>query len=356
MEQVASAPHVARPRIAPAAAAKVAVVGCGYWGKNLVRVFHQLGALEAVCESHPAGMETARQTAPGVDVVSDFQAILDDPAIDGVVISTPAETHFRLGVQALEAGKHLYVEKPLALNYREGLALVRMAQAKGLQLMVGHILEYHPAIVELNRRVRAGQLGTLQYVYSNRLNLGKVRREENILWSFAPHDIAVMLRLIGELPLEVCATGGAYLQPNIADVTITNLLFDRGVRGHIFVSWLHPFKEQKLVVVGSAGMAVFDDTVTERKLHIYDQGIDWVNGHPVPRKKEAEAVTLAKVEPLKAEAEQFLHSIQTGETAITDGQSALANLEVLQAAQRSLSLHGQPVALGVAGSRAWEKL
>jgi predicted dehydrogenase len=356
MEQLATTVRAPRVPLAPPVAGRVAVVGCGYWGKNLVRVFHQLGALRAVCESHPASMDVARQTAPGVNVVSEFNAVLEDPEIDGVVIATPAETHFRLGIQALDAGKHLYVEKPLALNYREGLTLVRQAQAKGLQLMVGHILEYHPAIVELNRRVRAGQLGTLNYVYSNRLNLGKVRREENILWSFAPHDIAVILRLLGDLPLEVCATGGAYLQPNIADVTITNLLFDKGVRAHIFVSWLHPYKEQKLVVIGSSGMAVFDDTVAERKLTIYDQGIDWVDGQPVPRKKDGEVIPLAKVEPLKAEAEQFLHSIRTGEAPITDGQSALANLEVLQAAQRSLSLHGQPVALGVASARAWESL
>jgi len=356
MEQLAPALRTPRAPLAPPTAGHIAVIGCGYWGKNLVRVFHELGALHTVCESHPAGMEVARQTAPGVPVQSEFEAVLRDPDIDGVVIATPAETHFRLGIQALDAGKHLYVEKPLALNYREGLTLVREAQAKGRQLMVGHILEYHPAIIELNRRVRAGQLGTLQYVYSNRLNLGKVRREENILWSFAPHDIAVILRLVGDLPLEVCATGGAYLQPNIADVTITNLLFDRGVRAHIFVSWLHPYKEQKLVVVGSSGMAVFDDTSSDRKLLIYDQGIDFVNGQPVPRKKDGEVIALAKVEPLKAEAEQFLHSIRTGEPPVTDGASALANLEVLQAAQRSLSLHGQPVALGVAPARAWESL
>src|SRR5262249_14777871 len=155
------------------------------------------------------------------------------------------------------------------------------AQAAGLVLMVGHILEYHPAIVELVRRVRSGELGRIQYIYSNRLNLGKVRREENILWSFAPHDIAVMLRLVGQLPIEVSATGGAYLQPNVADVTVTDLLFDRGVRGHIFVSWLHPYKEQRLVVLGSARMAVFDDVARDQKLVIYDQGIDWLDGQPV---------------------------------------------------------------------------
>jgi predicted dehydrogenase len=356
MNQLAPASPVSYRTETLAPGARVAVVGCGYWGKNLVRVFHGLGALKAVCESHPAGIEQAHKIAPGVPVEVEFKAVLDDPEVDGVVLATPAETHFRMGIAALQAGKHLFVEKPLALNYREGLTLVREAAAKQLQLMVGHILEYHPAIIELHRRVRAGELGTVNYIYSNRLNLGKVRREENILWSFAPHDIAVMLRLVGDLPLEVCATGGAYLQPNIADVTITNLLFDRGVRGHIFVSWLHPYKEQKLVVIGSAGMAVFDDTLAERKLTIYDQGIDWVGGQPIPRKKDGAVIALPSVEPLVAEAGQFLRSIQTGEAAITDGHSALANLEVLQAAQRSLSLHGQPVALGMAAPRVWEKL
>jgi predicted dehydrogenase len=356
MKQLAPASPVSYHTETLAPPARVAVVGCGYWGKNLVRVFHGLTALKTVCESHPAGIDQAKKIAPGIPVEVELKAILDDPEIDGVVLATPAETHFRLGMQALQAGKHLFVEKPLALNYREGLALVREASAKRLQLMVGHILEYHPAILELHRRVRAGELGTLNYIYSNRLNLGKVRREENILWSFAPHDIAVMLRLVGDLPLEVCATGGAYLQPNIADVTITNLLFDKGVRGHIFVSWLHPYKEQKLVVIGSSGMAVFDDTLEDRKLTIYDQGIDWVGGQPIPRKKEGQVIALPKVEPLAAEAAQFLQSIQTGVAPVTDGHSALANLEVLQAAQRSLSLHGQPVAMGVAAPRAWEQL
>jgi predicted dehydrogenase len=356
MNQIAPVSSATLSNEPSSASARIAVVGCGYWGKNLVRVFHGLGALKTVCESHPAAVELARKTAPSVPVEKDFRTVLDDPDVDGVVLATPAETHFRMGFQALEAGKHLFVEKPLALNYREGLTLVREATARKRVLMVGHILEYHPAILELHRWVTAGELGTLHYIYSNRLNLGKVRREENILWSFAPHDIAVMLRLVGDLPLEVCATGGAYLQPNIADVTITNLLFDKGIRGHIFVSWLHPYKEQKLVVVGSSRMAVFDDTSADRKLTIYDQGIDWVAGQPVPRKKDGEVIALPQVEPVVAEARQFLHSIQTGTLPVTDGASALANLEVLQAAQRSLSLHGQPVALGVATPRAFEKL
>ena len=331
------------------------MIGCGYWGQNLVRVFHSLNALRVVCESAAARVEVARNLAPDIGVVDDFADVLLDPTVEAVVIATPAETHARLATAALAAGKHVFVEKPLALTHRDGLSLVQQANAAGLVLMVGHILEYHPAVTELVKRVRDGQLGQVQYIYSNRLNLGKVRQEENILWSFAPHDVAVMLRIVGAMPYEVSATGGAYLQPNIADVTVTNLLFDRGVRGHIFVSWLHPYKEQRLVVVGSKAMAVFDDVSKDRKLVIYDQGIDWIDGQPIPRKKDAEVVELSTDEPLRAEARHFLDSIATGTRPLTDGESGLNVLQVLQAAQRSLCLNGQPVELGQHRSE-WEKL
>jgi predicted dehydrogenase len=334
---------------------RVAVIGCGYWGQNLVRVFHSLQALQVVCESAPTRIEVARKLAPEVNVVEQLSDVLADPAVEAVVIATPAETHARIASEALAAGKHVFVEKPLALTYRDGLKLVQQADAAGLVLMVGHILEYHPAVTELVRRVRNGDLGQIQYIYSNRLNLGKVRNEENILWSFAPHDVAVMLRIVGAMPYEVSATGGAYLQPNIADVTVTNLLFDHGIRGHIFVSWLHPYKEQRLVVVGSKAMAVFDDVSKDRKLVIYDQGIEWVNGQPTPRKKDAEVIELSTDEPLREEAKQFLHSIVTGAQPLTDGESGLNVLQVLQSAQRSLCLNGQPVEVGK-NRGEWEKL
>jgi predicted dehydrogenase len=308
-----------------------------------VRVFESLGALAAVCETDPLAIDVAGQLAPQARVEGSYANLLADPGIDAVVIATPAETHAMLAGQALAAGKHVFVEKPLALDFGEGAELVKRADAAGRVLMVGHILEFHPAVVELVRRVRNGDLGQVQYIYSNRLNLGKVRQEENILWSFAPHDIAVMLRIVGASPLEVTATGGAYLQPNIADVTITNLLFDKGVRGHVFVSWLHPYKEQKLVVVGSRRMAVFDDVAPTDKLVLYDQGIDWVDGRPTPRKNAGEVVQLPRAEPLKLEAEHFLESIAKGTKPLTDGASGLQVLQVLQAAQRSLSLSGKPV-------------
>lgn len=334
---------------------QVAVVGCGYWGKNLVRVFHSLGALRSVCDSTPEGLATSRKIAPDVPAASDFESLLSDQLLDGIVIATPAESHHRLAHAAMEAGKHVFVEKPLALHYREGLQLARLARARRRILMVGHILEYHPAVTELQRRIAAGELGAIQYVYSNRLNLGKIRREENILWSFAPHDIAVMLRLVGQRPFEVSATGGSYLQPNIADVTVTNLLFDRGVRGHVFVSWLHPYKEQRLVVIGSSRMAVFDDVSKDSKLTIYDQGIDWIDGQPVPRKKEGEVIALPDAEPLRLEAEHFLDCIRDGRAPLTDGRSALQVLEVLEAAQRSLTTNGQLVPL-MSQPIDWESL
>ncbi len=320
----------------------VAVIGCGYWGKNLVRNFNELGALDMVCDATAAGRAQAEQIAPMVDVVSDFERVLSSE-ISSVVIATPAETHYNLVRQALEAGKDVFVEKPLALNYEQGSRLVRLADERERILMVGHVLEYHPAIVRLNELVHSGALGKIQYIYSNRLSLGKVRREENILWSFAPHDVAVILRLLDTMPFQVTACGGSYVQPNIADVTLTNLLFDNGVRAHIHVSWLHPFKEQRLVVIGSHKMASFDDV--SKKLLLYDQRVELQEGQPVPIKGEGDQVAFGSDEPLRLECTAFLQAIATRQPPLTDGRSGLHVLEVLHAAQRSLILNGQPVTL-----------
>jgi len=321
----------------------IAVIGCGYWGKNLVRNFHALGALRVVCDATPEGRAEAARQAPGVAVVPEVAAVLGDPEVAGVVIATPAETHAELCARALDAGKHVLCEKPLALRYPDGVVLANQARAARRVLMVGHILEYHPAILELRRLIDDGQLGRVRYIYSNRLNLGKIRREENILWSFAPHDIAVILRLVGSMPFQVIAAGGSYITPNIADVTVTQMLFDSGVSAHIFVSWLNPFKEQKLVVVGSQRMASFDDVRKELVLH--DQRVD-VSAHgPVPVKGEGTKIAYGSEEPLKLECQAFLHAIATGTAPLTDGDSALRVLRVLQAAQRSLITQGQPVSL-----------
>ncbi len=325
---------------------RLAVIGCGYWGKNLVRNFQQLDVLSLVCDATAAGRNAAAHLAPGTPIVTDVEDVWQADA-DAVVIATPAETHHDLVRQALLAGKDVFVEKPLALTYRQGADLVQLAASQGRILMVGHVLEYHPAIVRLHELVRGGALGKVRYLYSNRLSLGKVRREENILWSFAPHDVAVILRLVGDLPFQVAACGGSYVQPNIADVTVTNLLFDNGVRAHIFVSWLHPFKEQRLVIVGSQKMASFDDV--SKQLVLYDQRVDIEAGMPVPIKGEGEVVPFSPAEPLRQECLAFLDSIATRRPPLTDGVSGLRVLKVLQAAQRSLVMNGEPVALGIEG-------
>jgi predicted dehydrogenase len=320
---------------------RVAVVGCGYWGKNLVRNFHQLGALAMVCDATDAGRAAAAELAPGVPVVADVEQV----TAGAVVIATPAETHYDLVLRALETGRDVFVEKPLALTYAHGEHLVRVAREHGRILMVGHVLEYHPAVVKLVELVRSGALGRIHYIYSNRLSLGKVRREENILWSFAPHDVAVILRLIGSLPFQVSATGGSYVQPNIADVTVTDLLFDNGVRAHIHVSWLHPFKEQRLVVVGSKKMASFDDITKE--LVLYDQRVELREGEPIPVRGEGDRVEFPADEPLRRECRAFLDALVSRVPPLTNGESGLQVLQVLQAAQRSLVMNGEPVALPI---------
>jgi len=323
---------------------RAAVIGCGYWGKNLVRNLHQLGALAVVCDATPGGRAAAAVAAPGVPVADEVAAVLGSD-VPAVVIATPAETHFDLVRQALEAGKDVFVEKPLALTYEQGARLLGLAEARHRVLMVGHVLEYHPAIERMHALVRDGELGKVHYIYSNRLSLGKIRREENILWSFAPHDVAVILRLMGGLPFQVVACGGSYVQPNIADVTVTSLLFDNGVRAHIHVSWLHPFKEQRLVVIGQKKMASFDDV--EKKLVLFDRRVELKEGMPVPVQGQGEEVAFERHEPLRRECEAFLRAVATRQPPLTDGRSGLRVLSVLQAAQRSLVMNGEPVTLPI---------
>jgi predicted dehydrogenase len=220
-----------------------------------------------------------------------------------------------------------------------------LADRKQRILMVGHLLEFHPAITRLQELIEAGELGRLEYIYSNRLNLGKVRREENALWSFAPHDISVILLLLKQLPIQVTATGGTYLQPNIADVTVSTMLFDRGVRAHLFVSWLHPHKEQKLVVVGERRMAVFDDVRKTDKLQLFDKKIDLIDGQFVVERPTPQTVSLSTDEPLVLECQHFLDCLQTRRSPKTDGADAWRVLKVLEASQRSLSMNGEPVQL-----------
>jgi len=317
----------------------IAIIGAGYWGKNLVRNFHQLGVLKTICDGAQAIRADMAKNYPDVSVIDDFNAILKDKAIKGVVIAAPAVFHYEIAEKVLNAGKHVFVEKPLSLNHADGEKLVRLAADKKKILFVGHILHYHAAIIRLKEMIKSGKIGRLEYIYSRRLSFGKIRREENILWSFAPHDISIILSLTGEEPSYVDSVGSNFLHPRIADVTMTNLKFPSGIGAHIFVSWLNPYKEQKLVIVGSKGMVVFDDTEPiETKLIHYPHTIDWQNGLPVPNKAESVPIDLKDIweEPLKAECKAFLHAIKTKAKPITAGEEGLKVLKVLELSQQSL--------------------
>jgi UDP-2-acetamido-3-amino-2,3-dideoxy-glucuronate N-acetyltransferase len=322
----------------------VAVIGNGYWGKNLVRNFHALGVLKVVCDTRPEALEEAHAQF-GVNTCYSPEAILNNPEIQAVAIAAPAVQHYELAKACLLAGKDVYVEKPLALRVEEGQELVKIAKARGRILMVGHILQYHPAILKVKELIRSGELGRMQYIYSSRLNLGKLRSEENILWSFAPHDISAILYLLDEEPVRVNARGGSYIDPKIFDTTLTTCEFQSGVMAHIFVSWLHPFKEQKLVIVGSKKMVVFDDVEKERKLVVYSHRIDWLNRMPVAHKDSGQVIQLAAEEPLRNECEHFLDSVITRKAPRTDGESGVQVLKVLDGCERSLRSQGISVAL-----------
>lgn len=323
---------------------KIAIVGGGYWGKNLVRNFYELGVLHTLCDTDPSVREECATKWPGLSTTGHFKQVLADPAISGVVIATPAATHYQMTKEALQLGKDVLVEKPLALTLKEGQDLAELAASLDRVLMVGHVLEYHPAVQKLGELIKNGELGRIRYVYSNRLNMGKLRTEENVLWSFAPHDIAVIIRLLDEMPATVGATGGEYLNPDVADVTLTNLAFESGVNAHIFVSWLHPFKEQKLVVVGSKKMAVFDDAAKDN-LVVYPHRVNWVGRLPVAEKAEAEIVNVPNLEPLKEECRHFISCIHERKEPLTGADEAVKVLAVLSAAQDSLEHNGRLVDL-----------
>jgi len=322
---------------------KTACIGAGYWGKNLIRNFDELGVLDLVCDTNESVLDIFKKNYPKVRFCRSFSDVLSDPSIDAVVIAAPAEKHYALAREAFLAEKHVFVEKPLALRVEEGEELIALSERCEKTLMVGHILEYHPAILKLKEIIDSGELGRINYIYSNRLNLGKVRSEENILWSFAPHDISVLLMLLGEMPDSVTALGGCYLHHDIADVTISTLSFPGDVKAHIFVSWLHPYKEQKLVVVGDQKMAVFDDTSKDNKLKLYDEGIEWINRMPVPRKKDPINIEVEPLEPLRQECLHFLEAISSATPPRTDGHSALRVLKILNACEASLAQQGQPI-------------
>lgn len=315
---------------------KIVQIGCGHWGKNLTRNFAEIGALAGVVDGNA---DTARLMAKTYGVpVMDFASALADPDVDGIALATPAETHAALATKALNAGKHVYVEKPLALEIADAETLIELAEKNNLRLMVGHLLQYHPVFLALKAHVAAGLIGDIQYIYSNRMSLGKFRIEENVLWSFAPHDFSMILSLVGEEPATVTAQGASFVTPGIADWCGVQFAFPGGVRGHVQTSWLHPFKEQRLVVTGTKGMLVFEDSIPEweRKLGLYRHRIGKSEAVPVPQKADLEYLSVDKGEPLKDECRHFVQCIKTGQTPRTDGREGLAVLRALTRAEAAL--------------------
>lgn len=314
---------------------KVAVVGVGMWGRNHARNYAELGALAAVVDRDPEA--AARLAAAHGVPARSLDEVLADAAIEGVVFALPPSQNLALGRRVLEAGKHLFVEKPMTMTSRDGDMLCDLADKLDRRLMVGHILQYHPAFLALAELARAGALGRIQSLVSSRLDLGRIRREEDALWALAPHDVSMILALAGADPVGVTASGGYHTHPTIADTAHVALAFPGAVRAEIRASWLHPFKEQRLVVVGSGAMAVFDDREPwERKLVLYRHRVGEEGGRPVAERAEPEPVALVAREPLREECLHFLGVIRSGERPRTDGREGLRVLRVLERASKAL--------------------
>ena len=325
----------------------LALIGGGYWGKNLARNFLQLNSLHTICDPNPQTLESYGSDYQHIKKVAKFEDVLADTEVQKVAIAAPAALHYKLAKQCLEAGKHVFVEKPLCLSISEGQELIALADSKRKTLMVGHLLQYHPHIVKLRDMVANGELGRLFYITSNRLNLGKIRSEENALWSFAPHDISVILGLAGSLPESIQCVGEHYLTRGVADTTLTQMKFTGGLKAHVYVSWMNPFKEQKLTVIGSEGMVVFDDTKPwNEKLIVFKDYLTWEQGQvPVAKKTSSIPVIVPEAEPLRSECEHFLECCETGALPRTDGSEGLRVLRVLDAAQQSMELQGDAVSV-----------
>ena len=321
---------------------KIIQVGCGHWGKNLTRNFADINALAGITDRNRDAAVAMADTY-GVPVMT-FEEALANPSIDGIALATPTETHANLAKRVLQAGKHVYVEKPLALKIEDAETLIALASKLNKRLMVGHLLQYHPIFIALRDHVEAGLIGDLQYLYSTRMSLGKLRTEENVLWSFAPHDFSMLLNLVKQEPTNVTAQGASFVTPGIADWATVQCTFPNGVRGHIQTSWLHPFKEQRLVVIGTKGMLVFEDSLPDwdKKLVHYAHKIRTDFTVPSPERADAIYLKVEKGEPLKEECRHFIESIETGKTPRTDGREGLAVLRALDAAEIALqeSLRG----------------
>ena len=312
----------------------IAVVGCGHWGKNLIRNFSELGALYSVCDSvtKAANLYANKYKIQNLS----FSEIINDPNIKGVVLAVPAHLHASMVIEAINKNKHVFVEKPLGINVSEAEAMIATANKNKVQLMVGHLLQYHPIFKMIREYVEEGKIGKINYIYSNRLSFGKVRTEEDVIWSFAPHDISMILSLTGQEPEYVSTNATSILQKNIADTATIHLQFKSGLKSHISVSWLHPYKEHKLVVVGQSAMLVFDDTKPwHEKLALYPYEVISSKNLINLQNSSVQYVKVTEEEPLKNECQHFLDVVEKEMQPLTDGAEGLRVLKVLSAASRS---------------------
>jgi predicted dehydrogenase len=319
----------------------IGVVGLGYWGPNLARNFDRLAGAELtwLCDASEEALERWQAAFPTARTSTRLEELLDDDALDAVAVATPVPTHAELALRVIDAGKHCFVEKPLARSEEEAERVVEAARASGRVLMVGHLLEYHPGVEKLEELLRSGELGDLRYIYSNRLNLGKHRTDENALWSLGAHDVSVILRLAGEEPSSWEVMGESYVKPGVEDVVFALMRFDSGLIAHMHLSWLDPHKERRFTVVGSKRMATFDDMELERKLTVYDKGIDEdysSYGEYIARSGDVFSPRVSNEEPLRIECRHFFECVRDGAEPRTGGESALRVVRVLERLQRDL--------------------
>ena len=314
---------------------KICVIGAGRWGKNHIRTLSQFGNLGGIVESNSSTLKEFSLKYPGVNLFEKLEPAIN-LGFDGYVLATPAETHHSLGKQLIKNGCHTLIEKPLALYYEDAEELIKLSKENNVNLMVGHVLLFHPAIQKIKDMIDSGKVGKLQYIYSNRLNLGTIRIHENVFWSFAPHDISIFNYFTDSLPENINSFGGAFIQEGNHDTTITYFEYPNNIKTHIFVSWLHPFKEHRIILIGSKGMISFEDSSENKEILFYEKGIDWRDGIPIAKSGPTEKIHYEPKIPLEEELKYFMNHLNS-KIEIASGKCGLEVIRILEKASKTLT-------------------
>lgn len=316
---------------------KICVVGAGYWGKNHIRTLSEISALGGVVESNKDLLSNYLTKFPDLKTYNNLDDALDEDLFCGFTVATPADTHFNIASKIIQSKKHVLIEKPMVLNVEDAERLLFLAEENSVNIMVGHVLLFHPAIIKIKELIKNGEIGDLQYIYSNRLNLGKVRSEENVFWSLAPHDISIFQYLTDSYPDKIKAHGSSFLQKDIFDSTITQLIYPGGIEGHIFVSWLHPFKEHRLVVIGSEAMISFEDSSEKKYIKLFSKKFDMESGVPEKVDGPVELIKYDHKMPLTEELKYFVENLYNEKLDIANGYHALEVTKILVNASNQLN-------------------